>query len=247
VAPEPAGATPLLEIEDVRKSYGDLLVLDGITLGVPAGQALGIVGPNGAGKSTLLSIVNGTETPSGGRIRIDGHDVTRRDSAARCALGVGRSFQIPRPFADLTVYENVLVGATRDRRAGPAATRRAALAALEVAGMIDQANVRAGSLPLLGRKRLEMARALATSPRLLLLDEIAGGLTEAEADDLVGEIQGLKASGITLIWIEHVVAALVQVVDRLICLASGSVLKDGEPGEVLRSPEVVEVYLGSAA
>ncbi len=231
----PAAKSALLEVRDIRKSYGDLLVLDGVSLAVGAGEALGIVGPNGAGKSTLLGIINGTETPTSGSIWVDGVEVTRRSAAARCHLGIGRSFQIPRPFTDLSVYENVLVGASGSAPA---------LAALEATGMLAVANTRAGAQPLQGRKRLELARALATEPRLLLLDEIAGGLTEAEAQDLVELVQRLTTSGVAIIWIEHVVQALVQVVDRLVCLANGTVLIDGVPDEVLRSPEVLEVYLG---
>lgn len=243
----PAGAAPLLALDGIGKSYGSLLVLDDISLVVPAGQALGIVGPNGAGKSTLLSIVSGTEPAGRGRVEYDGEDVTRVSAARRAQLGVGRSFQVPRPFGGLTVFENALVGATRGARLRHRQARDAALDALEVTGMLGHANEPAESLRLLDRKRLELTRALATRPRLLLLDEIAGGLTESEADELLGTVQRLKDRGVTLVWIEHVVQALVQVVDRLVCLAFGTVISDGPPAEVLTSREVVEVYLGSTA
>lgn len=242
-----ATTKPLLHIAGVTKRFGALTVLDGVNLTIPDGQAVGIIGPNGAGKSTLLSVISGTERPTSGTIEISGIDVTHRDAASRCRDGVGRSFQIPRPFADLTVFENALVGAQRGAGLGGAAARTLALEALETTGMMHLANDKAGSLPLLGRKRLELARALATNPKLLLLDEIAGGLTDHEADQLVGTVLGLKERGISLIWIEHVVKALVQVVDRLVCLAFGSVYMDGDPHEVMASPEVLEVYLGGTA
>jgi branched-chain amino acid transport system ATP-binding protein len=237
----------LLHIESVTKRFGSLTVLDGVNLTIPDGQAVGIIGPNGAGKSTLLSVISGTERPTSGTIHISGADVTHRDAASRCRDGVGRSFQIPRPFADLTVFENALVGAQRGAGLRGGEARNLALGALETTGMMHLANDKAGSLPLLSRKRLELARALATDPKLLLLDEIAGGLTDHEADQLVGTVLGLKESGISLIWIEHVVKALVQVVDRLVCLAFGSVYMDGDPHEVMASPEVLEVYLGGTA
>lgn len=243
----PAGAPGLLTLDTVTKSYGSVLVLDDISLTVPVGQALGIVGPNGAGKSTLLSVISGTEAASSGSVWLDGRDVSRVSAAARAHLGIGRSFQVPRPFGGLSVYENALVGANRGARLRRSQARDAALEALEVTGMLGRANEAAQSLRLLDRKRLELTRALATRPRLLLLDEIAGGLTESEAAELVGTVARLKDRGVTLIWIEHVVQALVQVVDRLVCLASGSLIKDGPPAEVLASREVLDVYLGSTA
>ncbi|MFE9438820.1 ABC transporter ATP-binding protein [Streptomyces sp. NPDC006602] len=238
---------PLLEVEHLAVSFGALNVLEDVELAVPRGQAVGIVGPNGAGKSTLLSAISGVEPVTRGTVRLGGRDVTRASAAQRCRLGVGRSFQIPRPFGDLTVFENVLVGAQRGAGLRGAHAREQALTALETTGMLPVANKPAGGLPLLGRKRLELARALATAPELLLLDEIAGGLTESEADELVGTVLSLKEAGVTILWIEHVVKALVQVVDRLVCLAYGRIRVDGDPHEVLASPEVAEVYLGGTA
>ncbi|MCL6732556.1 ABC transporter ATP-binding protein [Streptomyces neyagawaensis] len=239
--------TPLLEVDHLAVRFGELRVLEDVELAVPRGQAVGIVGPNGAGKSTLLSAISGVERATAGAVRLAGRDVTRTSAADRCQLGVGRSFQIPRPFGDLTVFENALVGAERGARLRGAHAREQALRALETAGLLRLANKPAGSLPLLGRKRLELARALATGPELLLLDEIAGGLTEAEAEELVATVLSLKESGVTIVWIEHVVKALVQVVDRLVCLAYGRIRIDGDPHEVLASDEVAEVYLGGAA
>ncbi|MBI1758807.1 MAG: ATP-binding cassette domain-containing protein [Actinobacteria bacterium] len=245
MTPQPGGTAPILELVDVGKSFGDLRVIERVSLAVPSGQALGVVGPNGAGKSTLLNVIAGQERASRGSVHLDGADVTRRSPDERCRLGIGRSYQIPRPFTHLTVFENALVAAQYGGRLRGKAAQAAALDALAVAGLLPASNVPSGQLPLLGRKRMEMARALATQPRLLLLDEIAGGLTEAEADELVGTISSLKRTGINIIWIEHVVKALVQVVDRLVCLASGVLIKDGAPDEVLKSEEVLRVYLGS--
>jgi branched-chain amino acid transport system ATP-binding protein len=238
-------AVSLLEVRSVAKSFGALHVLTEIDLAVPAGQALGIVGPNGAGKSTLLSVINGTERASSGTVHFDGRDVTRLSPEVRARRGMGRTFQIPRPFTHLTVFENALSGASYGAGLRGRAADELALHALELSGMLGVANTPAGKLPLLGRKRLELARALATNPRLLLMDEIAGGLTEAECDSLVETIISLRDSGITIIWIEHVVKALLAVVERLVCLAAGTLIADGKPDAVMSSPEVRSVYLGS--
>jgi branched-chain amino acid transport system ATP-binding protein len=236
---------PLLEVAGIGKRFGRLTVLDDVSFSVGAGEAFGIVGPNGAGKSTLLNLVNGVLRPSAGTVTFDGADVTRVDAAARCRAGIGRSYQIPRPFGGMTVLENALVAASfGGGHTGRAATDCAWLA-LDTAGLADQADLPAGALRLLDRKRLELARALATEPRLVLLDEIAGGLTEAEVPALVATVQGLVAQGVAVVWIEHVVHALVAVVTRLLCLTYGKVLAVGDPHEVLADPQVVEVYLGS--
>lgn len=243
--PHLAGTDLLLDAQSVSKSYGNLQVLFDVSLSVPAGQAVGIVGPNGAGKTTLLSVISGTESATSGHVFFDGYDVTKQRADHRSHSGIGRSFQIPRPFSNLTVFENALSGATHGGGLRGHAAQTAALEALEITGMMHSANHIAGSLSLLARKRLELARALATQPKLLLLDEIAGGLTEAECDSLIETIRNLKTAGVTIVWIEHVVQALVAVVDRLVCLASGRVIQDGQPNEVLRSNEVLEVYLGT--
>jgi branched-chain amino acid transport system ATP-binding protein len=237
--------TPLLEVAGVGKRFGRLSVLDDVSFSIAPGEAFGIVGPNGAGKSTLLNVVNGVLRPDVGRVSFDGADVTRAGAAARCRAGVGRSYQIPRPFGGMTVFENALVAASfGGGHRGQVATD-SAYRALETAGLADAANAPAGSLRLLDRKRLELARALATGPRLVLLDEIAGGLTEAEVPALVETVRGLGQQGVAVVWIEHVVHALVAVVTRLMCLTYGRVLAIGDPHAVLADPEVIEVYLGS--
>jgi branched-chain amino acid transport system ATP-binding protein len=237
----------ILAARDVRKQFGALLVLDGVALEVSAGDALGIVGPNGAGKTTLLDVLAGAQRPNGGSVAFQGEDVTRLGAAARCTLGIGRTHQVPRPFIDMTAFENVLVGATTGGGLSGAEAQERALEALSAAGLLQLANRRAATLALLDRKRLELARALATNPVVLLLDEIAGGLTEQETHELVDSIQELRRGGIAVVWIEHVVHALVRVADRLVCMAAGKVIAEGTPDAVMSDPAVIEAYLGSAA
>lgn len=240
----------LLTLEDVVVRIGDARLLDGVDLTVDAGRITAVVGANGAGKTTLLDIVAGTQRADAGTVVLDGHDVTRLGAAARADRGIARSYQVPRPFGGLTVYENVLVGASfagrRHSGRGPARDPHAqAWHALEVTDMTEAANTPSGSLRLLDRKRLEVARALATGPRLLLLDEIAGGLTDRELPQIVRLVRRLRDDGVAIVWIEHVLHALLDVVDRLMCLAGGEVIAQGDPHEVIRSPQVIEVYLGS--
>jgi len=235
----------LLEITDLSKRFGSVVTADGLSFSLERGSALGVVGPNGAGKSTLLSMITGLLEPDAGLIRYDGRDLHGVAPGRRAELGIARSFQIPRPFVDMTVFENVYVGAAFGGRASGGAGYAQAADALERSGLAEQANVPAGRLRLLDRKRLELARALATRPRLILLDEIAGGLTDQELPPLIDMIRELRRSGVTVIWIEHIVHALLQVVDQLMCLAQGKVLAIGEPQAVMAAPEVIEVYLGS--
>jgi len=237
--------SPMLEVYGVSKRFGRVVTAEDVTFSVDAGTALGIVGPNGAGKSTLLSLIGGVLPADAGTIQFDGRDITKASAGARSELGIARSFQIPRPFVDMTVFENVYVGAAFGGKSGGQAGYDSAAEALEIAGLTQLANVPAGQLRLLDRKRLELARALATQPKLILLDEIAGGLTEKELPPLIDMIAGLRDAGVTVIWIEHIVHALLAVVDQLMCLAFGKILAIGDPHEVMASPEVVEVYLGS--
>ena len=235
----------LLEIRRLRKSFGSLKVADDIDLDVARGDALGIIGPNGAGKTTLFNLVAGTLGADSGTIRLNGVDITRAKAHERCIAGIGRSYQVPRPFESITVFENLLVAAVHG--AGRQVSEAVDFCAdiLERTGLIAHANRSAGSLMLL--ERLEMARALATAPELLLLDEIAGGLTERECQELITTIQGIRAAGTTIVWIEHIVHALVAVVDRLIVLNFGRKIAEGEPQAVMASAEVRKIYMGLAA
>ncbi|MFV0464411.1 MAG: ABC transporter ATP-binding protein [Nostocoides sp.] len=235
-----------LEVRGVAKRFGSVEVLADVELTVAPGSAYGIVGPNGAGKSTLFNVITGDVRADRGTVTLNGEDVTSLAPAARARAGIGRTYQIPRPFAGMSVFENALVCAQQaghDRAKDP---YRSALEAIDRAGLSALVNVPAGSLRLLDRKRLELARALAGHPGLLLLDEVAGGLTEAEVHELVAIVAALKADGITIVWIEHVVHALLAVADELMCLTYGKVLMSGEPKQVMASPEVREVYLGAA-
>jgi|SRR5579863_1068067 len=231
----------------VRVEFDALVALDSVDLEIGPGEAIGIVGPNGAGKTTLLNVLAGTTAPSRGTVSFKGADVTRSRSAARARMGIGRAHQIPRPFGAMTVFENCFVGAS----SGGGMRRRAAyercLEVLELSGLMDVADRRADTLGLLQRKRLELARALATNPEVLLLDEIGAGLTDAEAAELVTLINSLHTDGIAILWIEHIVHVLVQVVERLVCMVGGRVIADGDPHAVMRDQRVVDAYLGSAA
>ncbi len=240
-------AAELLELRGITKRFGRVVVADDLSLTVRPGDALGIVGPNGAGKTSLFGIISGDLTPDAGDVRYDGHAVTRLDASARCRLGIGRTYQVPRPFEGMTVFENVLLGAQQGGGLRGRPSHAAAGTILAETGLLAEANRPAGQLGLLQRKRLELARALATRPRLLLLDEVAGGLTDPEVAQLVAIIERARAGGMAIIWIEHVVRALVAVVERLVCLAGGRIIGDGEPQAVLASPAVRDVFLGTEA
>jgi branched-chain amino acid transport system ATP-binding protein len=237
----------LLALDQVSKSFGALKVADRITFAVPDGQALGIIGPNGAGKSTLFNLITGNTRPGSGGITLLGRDVTALPPMARVRMGVGRSFQIPQPFEGLTVFENCLTAAAFGRGQPESAVEQDCAAILRETDLQHRANTPAGSLSLLDRKRLELARALATGPKLLLLDEIAGGLTEGECKALVETIRAVHAKGVTIVWIEHVLHALTSVVERLLVLDFGRVIGLGAPGEIMASKEVREIYLGLEA
>jgi len=234
----------MLKIKGLRKSFGSIIAADDIDLSVAQGEALGIIGPNGAGKTTLFNLIAGGLAPDSGAIRLNGRNITAVRPHERCIAGIGRAYQIPRPFENLTVFENLLVAAVH----GGGLTERAAASPcaeiLERLHLLKRANTLAGVLTLLERKRLEMARALATNPHLLLLDEIAGGLTEGECLELIETIKQVHAAGMTIIWIEHVVHALLATVDRLVVLHGGKFIADGDPPSVIRSPQVTEIYMG---
>jgi branched-chain amino acid transport system ATP-binding protein len=236
-----------LVLQSVCKSFGALRVVDGISLTLAEGETLGILGPNGAGKTTLFNLISGDLRADAGAIVLGGRDVTRQAPHRRCRLGIGRSYQIPQPWGAMTVFENLVAAASFGAHRPEAQTYARAVEILRETGLLPQANRAAASLRLLDRKRLELARALATEPRLLLLDEIAAGLTEHEAAVLVEELRRIKAQGITMIWIEHVVHALLAVADRLLVISQGRALAEGIPRAVMDDPEVKRVYLGIEA
>jgi len=237
----------LIRLDSVTKRFGALTVADGLSIGLAEGEALGVLGPNGAGKSTMFNLITGGLRPDAGRIWFDGRDITGLAPHRRCRMGISRSYQIPHPFAKMTVFENLLVAAAFGTGEPERALHCHCGAVLERTGLLAKANVPAGRLTLLERKRLELARALATRPRALLLDEIAGGLTEAECHALVATIAAIRGEGVSIIWIEHVVHALLSVVDRLIVINFGQLLAEGAPDRVMADPKVREVYMGISA
>ncbi|HZL30271.1 MAG TPA: ABC transporter ATP-binding protein [Pseudolabrys sp.] len=237
----------ILTLENISKRFGAVVVADGIGLTLNEGEALGIIGPNGAGKTTLFGIATGTVAPDGGRVLFGGHDVTQSSPGSRCRLGMARSFQIPQPFSGMTVFENVVVAAAFSNGESEKAVYGRCAELLERCALADKANKRAGGLTLLDRKRLELARALATNPRVLLLDEVAGGLTEHECATLITLIKDVRAGGVSIVWIEHVVHALLATVDRLAVLHGGKFIAEGDPHQVIKSPQVAEIYMGIAA
>ncbi len=234
----------LLSATALQKSFGALVVLDGIDFEIRSGDAIGIVGPNGAGKTTLLNVLSGAYKASAGSVRFREADVTELDAAQRCRLGIARTHQIPRPFSGMTVFENVLAAAMHGGRFGRDEAYERSIDAIRLCGMLKLANRRADTIGLLDRKRLELTRALATDPVVLLLDEIGGGLTDGEAAELVETIRVLHQRGISIVWIEHIVHVLLQVANRLVCMDAGQVIADGNPQEVLANATVVDAYLG---
>ncbi len=243
----PPGPGALLQGVAIAKRFGALTALDDVNFSLRAGEAVGIVGPNGAGKTTLLSVLAGGLPASGGMVRFRGADVTAADAAERSRLGIAKTHQVPRPFGGMTVFENVFVAATAGGGLRGAKAYRGCMDSLELCAMLPLANRRAETLGLLDRKRLELARVLATDPVVVLLDEIGGGLTDEEAAELVETIREMRRRGMSIVWIEHIVHVLLEVVERLVCMVSGRIIADGDPRTVMTDAAVVDAYLGSGA
>ena len=236
----------LLEVSGLSKRFGAVVVADQVDLAADVGECLGVIGPNGAGKSSLFNLVAGTLAPDAGTIRFDGHDVTALPAHKRARAGIVRAFQIPQPFPKLTVYENLLVAA----QYGAGLTGNAAAAwvmeVLREFGLAEKAELLGGGLTLLDRKRLELAKAVASKAKLLLLDEVAGGLTEREVEELAALIVTLKRNH-AIVWVEHIAHALRAAADRILLLHFGKKLLDGPPAAVLADPVVRQIYMGLAA
>jgi len=235
----------MLELASLSRAFGGLKVIDRVDFTVEPGEIVGILGPNGAGKTTLFNMVAGVLSPSAGRVIFDGHDITPMKPWDRCRLGIGRTYQIPKPFTHMSVFENVLVAAIHGGKLSVARAKGEAQAILARTGLTHRAMTPAGQLALIDMKQLELAKALALKPRLLLLDEIAGGLTEAECETLLATIHEVHASGVTIIWIEHVIRALRRLVTRLAVLYGGGFIASGPPDAVLADRRVKEAYLGT--
>ena len=234
---------PILQLTDIWQRFGGLVANAEVSFDVPRGEILGLIGPNGAGKSTLFAIIAGARKPTQGQVVFEGRDVTALDAPSRCALGIARTYQVPRSFDSMSVLDNVMVGSfARHPRAG--AAREAALEVLEFCGLAHRAMVQAGELTPPERRRLEVARALATQPQLLLLDEVMTGLTPSEARKGVELIRRIRDRGVTVIMVEHVMEIVMPLVDRAVVLNLGRVLSKGAPQDVVRDPAVISAYLG---
>lgn len=234
----------ILKLDSLNKAFGAVVVADGLSFELAQGEALGVIGPNGAGKTSMFNLITGTLSPDAGGVSFHGEDVTPLRAAARSRKGIARSFQVPQPFTHMTVFENAMIAATQAAGLSGRAAETLCLDVLAQTGLADKANTPAGRLTLLNRKRLEMTRALCAKPKLLLLDEIAGGLTEDECQSLVQTIKDVHATGVSIIWIEHVVHALLAVVSRLVVIDFGKKIAEGDPHDVMESREVKEIYLG---
>jgi ABC-type branched-subunit amino acid transport system ATPase component len=243
---EAAARAPLLEIRDIALRFGGIVALDGVSFAIQEGEILGLIGPNGAGKTTLFSLISGFLKPSAGKVRYAGDDVTGEPPHRLARRGIARTFQIVQPFAGLSVRDNILVGAHLRHPAHAAALELAEQVGREV-GLGDMLDQPAHALTVAGRKRLELARALATEPKLLLLDEVLAGLNPSEIRDIVPVIRALSTGGIAVLMIEHVMQAVMSLAEHVFVLAEGRIIAQGSPAQVVADPVVVEAYLGHGA
>jgi branched-chain amino acid transport system ATP-binding protein len=238
-------SSQVLSVENLSISFGANHVLRSVSFDLGNNEILGVIGPNGAGKTVLLNILTGILNPSSGHIHFLGQDVTHKTINERCRMGFGRTFQVPRSFEGMTVFENVIVGAVYGSGVTEKIGRRRALEILHMIGLADKAGWFARKLSLIDRKRLEIGRALATDPKVLFLDEVAAGLTETEVDKLLAIVRLIKQQGVSIVWIEHVLQTMREGTDRILCLADGRVVKSGVFEEVIGSKELLECYMGA--
>lgn len=234
----------VLTVEDLGISFGSNHVLKSVNFEVYEGEVLGVIGPNGAGKTVMLNILTGILKPTKGKITFMGEDITNKNITERCKGGFGRTFQVPRSFEKMTVLENVMVGGVYGDGLTESEAKEKAVEILEMIGLADRMYTFAGKLGLLNRKRLEIGRALASNPKLLMFDEVAGGLTESEVAQILEIVSSIKSQGVSIVWIEHVLQTMREGTDRIMCLAEGRDVICGLPHEVMNSKEVAELYLG---
>ena len=237
---------PLLRLESVTKTFGGLTANNQVSFDVPKGKIVGLIGPNGAGKTTLFNVVSGYYAPTHGRILFNGQEVSGQPPYALAALGIGRTFQVVKPFPGLSVLQNVLI-ASFLRYPRRSQAERHAWSILERTGLADRAELSAASLTLAGRKRLEISKALALQPELLLLDEVVAGLNPTEVDRTIELILKLRDQGVTILIVEHIMRVIMKICDHLVVLNFGEKIAEGSPAEIARNPAVIEAYLGESA
>jgi branched-chain amino acid transport system ATP-binding protein len=235
----------ILVIDKLTKWFGNLAAVNDLSFNVQQGEILGMMGPNGAGKTTVFNLITGVNSPTAGKVTYQGRDVTHLSAPHRCRIGIGRTYQIPRPFENMTVLENLLVGAEYGGRLKAKEARALCTEILDFTGLSAKKDLFAGKLMLLDRKRLELARGLSTKPSLLLIDEVAAGLTEGEVERLLEIVKAIQRKGVTIVWVEHILMMMNKGVDRLLVINSGQSLMCGDPRECMESKEVQEVYLGT--
>ncbi len=235
----------ILTINKLHKSFGKVAAVHDLNFEVERGEILGIIGPNGAGKTTTFNLITGEIRPDKGEVLFDGKDVTYDATYKKCRMGIARTYQIPKPFLNMTVLENLLVGSIYGGGIGYKQSKEECEEIMEKTGLLPKRNSIAGSLPLFDRKRLELAKALSTDPTLLLVDEVAGGLTEGEVEEVLETIHSIRKDGVTVLWVEHIVMAMQKGPDRLLVMNFGRNLFCGKPVEAFNSEEVQRIYLGA--
>ena len=234
----------ILKINNLSKSFGKVRAVHDLSFEVDQGEILGIIGPNGAGKTTLFNLISGEIKPDAGEIIFNGKDIAITQTYKKCRMGIARTYQIPRPFLNMTILENLLVGSIYGASKSYKESKKRCVQILEQTGLSAKSGALVGTLPLLDRKRLELAKALATNPVLLLVDEVAGGLTEGEVEEFLRIIHGVRKEGVTVLWVEHIVMAMTKGPDRLLVMNFGRRLFVGRPDEAFNSPDVQKIYLG---